>query len=97
MDPESTAYTLSKKSLADYTMMAAIEFAPSVRVNGVAPGAILPAKGRGVKKVKDLSKDNPLKTKSTPADVAETALYLAESPSITGQIIYVDGGKHLEG
>ncbi len=96
IDPQTTAYTLSKKALADYTRMAALEFAPSLRVNAVAPGAILPAKGRGVKEVKGFLTDNPLKKKSSPEDVAEAALYLAESPSITGQIIYVDGGKNLE-
>ncbi len=97
IDPETTAYTLSKKALADYTRMTALEFAPSVRVNAVAPGAVLPAKGRGVKKAKVVLTDNPLKTQSFPEDVAEAVLYLAESPSTTGQIIYIDGGKHLEG
>ena len=93
---DSVAYTLSKKALAEYTRITALEFAPTLRVNAVAPGAILPAKGRGTKRSVGMLKQNPLGIKSTPKDVASAALYLANAPSITGQILFVDGGSSLE-
>ena len=78
------------------TRSLALELAPGVRVNGIAPGAVLwPADLSEEIKTKILKKV-PLKRAGNPEDVARTALFLAEdAPYINGQIITVDGGRSL--
>lgn len=94
-DSDASAYVLSKKALAEFTRMAAVEFAPAIRVNAVAPGAILPAKGLKVIKSKGEFRKNPLGLKVSAGEVASSVLYLAEALPVTGQIIFADGGRHL--
>ena len=92
-----TPYLLSKKSLAELTRVLAVELAPGVRVNGVAPGAILPPPGEGDDYLLDRAGTIPLRCQCTPESVADAVAYLIEAPTVTGQIIYVDGGQHLLG
>jgi pteridine reductase len=87
-------YLLSKKMLADFTRNAALELAPAIRVNAVAPGAILPPP-RSHRSIRDLAGPVPLECQCTPADVAKAVVFLAGSDTITGQILFVDGGQHL--
>lgn len=96
-DKEHTAYHLSKRTLFSLTRMMAVEFAPEVRVNGIAPGLILPPKGRDETYLESLKHTNPLNMYGAPEDVARAVLFLIESPFITGQIICVDGGRHMRG
>lgn len=93
--PNDGSYTLSKKALAEATSTAALEWAPRIRVNGVAPGAILPPRGMEKSKMKIQISMTPMKKAPSPGEVAKACIFLAESDSITGQIIYVDGGQHL--
>jgi NAD(P)-dependent dehydrogenase (short-subunit alcohol dehydrogenase family) len=88
-------YLLSKLALADFTRAAALDLAPDVRVNAVAPGAVLPPPGKGMAYLKDAAGFIPLRTRTTPADVASAVIYLVRSGSMTGQILYIDGGQHL--
>lgn len=89
-----SAYLLSKKALAAFTKIAALELAPDIAVNGVAPGPILrSADGR----IRDKAGKIPLGKRPATADVAEAVVFLLKSESITGQIIFVDGGQHLLG
>ncbi len=90
-------YCMSKAALAMMTQALALELAPQVRVNAVAPGAILwPATGHAdtTHQQRILAKI-PLQQCGTPADIAATVAFLAHSPYITGQIISVDGGRSL--
>ena len=96
-DPSCVPYLLSKKMLAEFTRSAALELAPRITVNGVAPGAILPPPGKGAGRVRDLAGQSPLKRRCTPAEVAAAVVFLLESDAITGQIVFVDGGQHLAG
>ncbi len=89
------AYLLSKKLLAEITQMSALEFAPNVSVNAVAPGAILPPADKGPEYLEGLATSLPLKRHGGPDDVVDAVLYLLKSEFVTGQIVYVDGGKHL--
>jgi len=96
-------YLISKKMLAELTREAALELAPHITVNGVAPGAVL-APGlrqtlaeKKADRVKDMAGTIPLKKRSTPEDVARAIVFLLESDGITGQVIFVDGGQHLLG
>ena len=89
------AYMMSKKSLADFTKLAALELAPHITVNAVAPGAVLPPPGKGDDYIHDLAGDIPLDERPTPEAVARAVVYLLESDCVTGQTIFVDGGQHL--
>lgn len=94
-DKEHAGYIWSKKLLNEITRTLAIEFAPKVRVNGVAPGAILPPEGRGEDYVEKISESCPLKRWGSPENIAHAVLFLIRNDYITGQVIYVDGGRHL--
>lgn len=96
-DSSHVSYHLSKRMLFSLTRMMAVEFAPSLRVNAVAPGLVLPPEGNDVSYLEGLSSSNPLRTYGSPADVVATVLFLLSNRFITGQVIYVDGGRHMLG
>ncbi len=74
----------------------ALELAPEVRVNGIAPGAILwPEHDGNAEAQQALLKQVPLKRCGSPKSISETALFLACNDYITGEIIHVDGGRLL--
>jgi len=86
-------YRMSKRFLEDITLDLALLYAPKIRVNAIAPGAVLPSKfSKGKEPWKAIA---PLKTGGAIEDVGRAFRYLVESKSATGQIIYVDGGLHL--
>jgi NAD(P)-dependent dehydrogenase (short-subunit alcohol dehydrogenase family) len=88
-------YHLSKAMLAEITSMTAVEFAPELQVNGVAPGAVMPPEGLGDEYLAGLTAELPLRRRGYPADIAEATLYLLGASFVTGQVIFVDGGRHL--
>lgn len=90
-------YELSKKALMEATYVLARQLAPAIRVNAVAPGAVLSPKGREDLTLEKHIAEMPLKRAPRPEDVAAACVFLAEQDSITGQIIFVDGGGHLNG
>lgn len=96
-DRKHVPYHLSKRMLFSLTRMMAVEFAPKVRVNAVAPGLILPPEGKNDAYVEALHGSNPLNTHGTLATVTETVLFLLRNAFLTGQVIYVDGGRRLRG
>ena len=94
-DFDNFSYYLSKKMLETLTMSLALEFAPNIAVNAVAPGLILPPEGKDHGYLERLKKTVPLKRYGSVSDVVNSAIFLLVSDFITGQVIYVDGGKHL--
>lgn len=90
--PDHLSYTLSKYALAGATDMLARQLAPSLRVNAIAPGYVLPSPGQAVKDFNRLHRQNPLELGATDGHIAAAAQFLLETPSITGQTIYVDSG-----
>ena len=90
-------YLISKKALADFTRNAALELAPDMTVNAVAPGAILAPPGEDESIARELAGAAPLDHACTPDDVARAAVFLIESEGITGQMVFVDSGQHLVG
>ncbi len=89
------AYLLSKKLLAEFTHMAARALGPAVRVNGVCPGIVLTSGDHDEAYRKKLAETLPLQANATPLDVAKAIVGLLNLPSVTGQILFVDGGQHL--
>ncbi len=96
-DKEHVSYHISKRVLLTLTRMLALELAPGVAVNAIAPGLILPPAGQDETYLEKLAHTNPLKRYGGPEDVVEAILFLLRSRFITGQVIYVDGGYHMKG
>ncbi|OPZ81732.1 MAG: 3-oxoacyl-(acyl-carrier-protein) reductase FabG [bacterium ADurb.Bin429] len=88
-------YFFSKQVLELMTRMMALKFAPSVTVNAVAPGLILPPPGEDESYIDKLIYTVPLKEHGQPEDIADAIVFLAKSRYCTGEVIYVDGGRHL--
>lgn len=89
------AYLLSKKTLADFTVMAARTLGSNIRVNGVCPGSMLPSAENYEGYEEKVKQAVPLKIQPSLDDLSEAAFWLSQQRSITGQIINVDGGKHV--
>ncbi|MBI9099567.1 MAG: SDR family oxidoreductase [Spirochaetaceae bacterium] len=94
-------YHLSKKMLFSITRMLSHELAPGIRVNAIAPGAILAPPGSTPWEIdkwkKRVKEDNPLKSIGTTEQISETLVFLVQNDFITGQVIFVDGGRHMKG
>lgn len=89
------AYLLAKKSLAELTKLAAMEFAPRLRVNAVAPGVVLPASERSADYLEWRRQAIPLQRQGEPEQVVAAALSLIANEFVTGQVLTVDGGENL--
>ena len=96
-DFEHSGYILSKHMLATLTRMLALELAPTITVNAVAPGLILPPPGADDSYLATHAHRLPLQRHGGPRDIADAIVFLVRSDFITGQVIYVDGGRHLQG
>lgn len=94
-NPDFFSYTLSKAALHSATTMLAQALAPKLRVVGVAPGITMVSGDQSTEGFANAHTKTPLGRSSTPADVAATVCFIAESPAITGTTIVVDGGQHL--
>ncbi len=92
-----TIYCMAKSALQTMTRSLAKELAPAVRVNGVAPGAILwPENGMSDAARQMILERVPLQRNGEPQDVSAAVAFLAlDAPYITGQILAVDGGRSL--
>lgn len=93
LDTGYYAYTLSKKILYEHTLMSALELAPSFRVNGICPGPVLPPSGHGAG-LPDL-KRIPLQRTGTVEEILKAVGYLIQNEYVTGECLFVDGGKKL--
>jgi pteridine reductase len=92
-----SAYAASKAALARLTECLALELAPRVRVNAVAPGAVLWPASQPAALRRELTRRIPLGRAGEPRDVADAVRYLAGAEFVTGVILPVDGGRRLGG
>jgi len=94
---DHSVYGSAKAGLAMLTRSLAKDMAPDVRVNGVAPGAIIwPEDGMSGSSKDKILKQIPLGHQGQPDDIADAVLYLVRDAAyVTGQIIVVDGGRSL--
>lgn len=95
-DWNHVGYILSKHMLTILTEMLALKYAPQLTVNGIAPGMILPPPGQPESYLEEMVSTVPLKRHGDPFDIAEAVIYLLKTRFITGNIIYIDGGRHLK-
>ncbi len=94
-DWKHSGYYFSKVLLARMTKMMAIKYAPEYTVNGVAPGLIIPPEGAGESYLEERTERVPLKRSGEELDVARAVSFLLGADFVTGQILYVDGGRNL--
>ena len=96
LTPNYFSYTLSKASLWTMTQTMAQSLAPRIRVNAIGPGPTLKEKGQSEAAFQRSQAASPLGYGANAGDVAEALLYLLGARAITGQMIALDGGKHLD-
>jgi pteridine reductase len=91
------AYAASKAALVRLTECLALDLAPAVRVNAIAPGTVLWPESYPATARRRLTARIPLRRAGTPGDVAQAVRYLADAPFVTGAVLPIDGGRHLSG
>lgn len=94
-DSASFSYALSKKALAEATRAAALQLAPHIRVNGIAPGPVLPPPELPHSTMEKTLRSVPLGKPVSLDDLCAGAVLLAENESMTGTILYIDCGQSL--
>ena len=92
---EHPHHAVSKAALVHLTRVQARALAPDVRVNAVAPGAVLPPEDLSDEARRSLAAAAALRRLGTPEDVVHAVLYLAAAEFVTGEVLVVDGGRML--
>jgi NAD(P)-dependent dehydrogenase (short-subunit alcohol dehydrogenase family) len=95
LTPHFTSYTLSKAGLWTLTQTLALALAPRIRVNGIGPGPTLPSPRQTDAQFARQAAALPLRSGAKPEEIVAATRFLLAAPSITGQMIAVDGGQHL--
>jgi pteridine reductase len=90
-----TPYLISKGGIITLTEALSKDLAPDVRVNAVAPGAVLLPDDWTPEQIERSTRNVPLARLGHPEDVAQAVLYLAQAEYVTGVVLPVDGGRHL--
>ncbi len=93
--PGYAHHAATKAGLVALTRVMAMELAPHVRVNAIAPGTVLLPEGAGEAKAQWAVQNSLLKRVGRPEDVARTVLFLVDSDFATGAVYFVDGGRAL--
>ena len=93
--PAYVPHSITKAGIVQMTRGLARALAPHVRVNAVAPGAVLLPEGWSEESAARLQATTPLGRLGTPEDVADAVLYLAGAEFVTGETLIVDGGRHI--
>lgn len=88
-------YRISKLFLTELTRQQALTYGPALRVNAIAPGAILPSANNDRAFFQRLRETVPLRKTGDIPSLMKAYVYLVENNSVTGQVMYVDNGKHL--
>jgi pteridine reductase len=91
------AHGISKAGVVHLTRVAARSLAPEVRVNGIAPGTVLPPESMTEEEIRQLAERAPLKKNGSPDDVVRALRYLLQADFVTGETLVVDGGRLLRG
>lgn len=91
------AHGISKAGIIHLTRVAARSLAPEVRVNGIAPGIVLPPESMSDDEIRQLAARAPLKKNGSPEDVVRALRYLLQADFVTGETLVVDGGRLLRG
>jgi pteridine reductase len=93
--PAYVPHGMTKAAIVQMTHALARALAPGVRVNAVAPGVVLLPEGWSAEDAEHLRASTPLARLGAPEDVAQAVVYLLEAEYVTGEVIRVDGGRHI--
>jgi pteridine reductase len=93
--PAYIPHGMTKSAVVQMTRALARALAPDVRVNAIAPGAVLLPDDWSAEQAERLRATTPLKRLGTPEDVVGAVRYLVEADYVTGEVILVDGGRHI--
>ncbi len=93
--PNFLPHSVAKAGLLNMTYSLAMELAPAVRVNAIAPGPVLPPPDYTEQQLAASARRTLLKRWGTPEDVARAVRYLVEAEYVTGAVLPVDGGERL--
>jgi NAD(P)-dependent dehydrogenase (short-subunit alcohol dehydrogenase family) len=96
LTPAYLSYTLSKSALWTATRTLAQSLAPRIRVNAIGPGPTLAPAGQTPESFERAIASLPLQRGTTPDEIAQAVLFILSTPSMTGQMLALDGGRHLE-
>ncbi len=96
LTPHFVSYTVSKAGLWALTQSLALALAPRIRVNAIGPGPTLPSDRQTAEQFARQCASVPLGHGTSPGEVARAALALLSLPSVTGQMLALDGGQHLQ-
>lgn len=95
LTPYFTSYTLSKTGLWTLTRTLALALAPRVRVNAIGPGPTIPSARQTEEQFARQWSSVPLERRVMPQEIADAVRFILDAPSMTGQMIALDGGQHL--
>jgi NAD(P)-dependent dehydrogenase (short-subunit alcohol dehydrogenase family) len=95
LTPYFLSYTVAKSGLWTLTRTLALALAPRIRVNGIGPGPTLPSERQTAEQFRQQQLAVPLRHGATPEEIAAAVRFILASPSMTGQMIALDGGEHL--
>jgi NAD(P)-dependent dehydrogenase (short-subunit alcohol dehydrogenase family) len=96
LTPHFVSYTLSKAGLWALTQTMALALAPRIRVNGIGPGPAVPSPRQSAEQFARQCASVPLGRGTSPEEVARALLAILAMPSMTGQMIALDGGQHMQ-
>ena len=94
--PHFVSYTVSKAALWSLTQQLALALAPRIRVNAIGPGPALPSPRQTAAQFARQCASVPLRRGTSPEEVSAAVLALLSLPSVTGQMLALDGGQHLQ-
>ncbi len=95
LTPYFMSYTVAKMGLWTLTRTLALALAPRIRVNGIGPGPALPSARQTDAQFEAQCAALPLRHGTSPDEIAAAVLFILATPSMTGQMIALDGGEHL--
>jgi NAD(P)-dependent dehydrogenase (short-subunit alcohol dehydrogenase family) len=95
LTPHFISYTVSKAGLWALTQTLAMALAPRIRVNAVGPGPTLPSSRQSDEQFSRQWSSLPLRRRVMPDEICDAVRFILDAPSMTGQMIAVDGGQHL--
>ena len=95
LTPYFLSYTVAKSALWTLTRTLALALAPRIRVNGIGPGPALPSERQSLEQFRHQQAAVPLQHGPELAEIAAAVRFILASPSMTGQMIALDGGEHL--
>jgi pteridine reductase len=95
--PDFAVHGIAKAGVMAMTRHLAAAFAPKIRVNAIAPGFVLAPPGSDAAFAEKFADETPLKRLGSPADVADAVCYFVDAQYVTGETLFVDGGRRVRG